>query len=142
MEGPITYPDGSVLVSSALTPNPNGGTLGAILQPLTMGMMGLVVPGSPPDPNSQAVRLTWSEAGQPFSQPNEDVCYIMLTLKDDPYDKIRDRTNFSAADPFLNEQWNYTRVWSVQWVFYGPNAVDFARLVRSGLYQDYFTIVL
>ena len=133
----ITYPDNSVLISTALTVSPNGGTLGALLVPLTLGMMGL-----PADPNSQAVRLEWAPQGQPFSQPNEDVCYIRCTLKDDDYDKIRDRTNLPDADPNLNEQWNYTRVWAIGWIFYGPNAVDLARAVRSALYQEYFTNAL
>lgn len=135
--GPITYPDTSTLVSTALTISPYGGTLGAILQPLTMGMMGLTA-----DKNSAAVRLEWATEGQPFQEVNEDVCYIRATLKDDPYDKIRDRTNTPGDDPHLDEQWNYTRVWLIGWIFYGPNAVDLARAVRSALYQDFFTDAL
>lgn len=137
MTAPITYPDGSVLVSTALTVSPDGGTLGALLQPLTMGMLGL-----DKDAHSAAVRITWPSEGQPFSQPNEDVCYLRFILKDDPYDKVRELTNLPASDPDLNEQWNYTRVWSIGWIFYGPNSVDRARAVRSALQQIYFTDAL
>lgn len=140
MQGPITFPDNSVLTSTALTISPNGGTLGAILVPLTLGMMGLGVPV--PDPNSMVVRLEWAPQGQPFGNNNEDVCYLRAIMKDDPYDKIRDRTSFTAPDPNLNEQWNYTRVWQIGWIFYGPNAVEFGRLVRSALQQEYFLNVL
>lgn len=130
---PITYPDSSTLVSSALTISPNGGTLGKLLTALTLGMI-----GQKADVNSPMVRLEWAPQGQPWQQPNEDVCYLRCAFDDDPYDKIRERTDLPNADPYLNEQWNYTRVWRIGWIFYGPNAVDYARIARSALYQEYF----
>ena len=130
---PVTYPDGTTLTSSALTI----AQIGAILQPLTLGMLGL-----PVIPTSSLVRLQWPTQGAPFSDIGDDVCYLACVPKDDPYDRIRDRTNESAADPNLEEVWNYTRAWSIRWVFYGPNSTDYARALRSALYQDYFTDLL
>ena len=72
----------------------------------------------------------------------DDICYLSCVPTDDPYDRIRDRTNLSAADPNLEEQWNYTRAWRIHWCFYGPNSTDRARALRSALYQDYFTEAL
>lgn len=134
MPAPVTYPDGSVLASTALTITPDGGTLGPIIQQLTLGMLGL-----PQTADSSKVRLEWAQQGQPFQQQKEDICYIRCTLKDDPYDKIRERTQTPNDAETNNEQWNYTRVWEFTWVFYGPNATDSARVLRSALYQDYFT---
>lgn len=128
-----TYPDGSVLTSSALTI----AQINAIIQPLTLGMLGLAVSST-----SSAVRIQWPTAGAPFQDITDDVCYLACVPTDDPYDRIRDRANLSAADPNLEEQWNYTRAWQIKWCFYGPNSTDRARALRSALYQDYFTEAL
>lgn len=129
----ITYPDGSVLTSSALTlPQMN-----TTIQQLTLGMLGQEVTSTNP-----FVRVSWPTQGAPFQNNQDDVCYLRCVLKDDPYDKIRDRFNLSAADPNLQEQWNYTRVWRIHWVLYGPNSLDYVRALRSALYQDYFTAAL
>lgn len=131
----IDYPDGSTLVSSALTL----AQIGVILQPLTIGMLGAVVPS----PNtSPLVRLEWATQGQPFQPANEDVCYLRAVPLASPYANIRERTNLAAPDPNLNEQWNFTRVWLVTWILYGPNSLDLTRAVRDALYQDYFTNTL
>src|SRR5580700_9115845 len=131
MGNSTTYPDGSILLSDALTVQ----QIGAILQPLTLGMWGQSVVST-----SGLVRLGWAIEGQPFVDfASTDVCFLTATLKDDPYDKIRDRTYAANTDPNVTETWNYTRVWEIKWCFYGPNAVDNTRLIRSGLFQDYFT---
>lgn len=127
----IDYPDASTLVSTALTL----AQIGAILQPLTIGMMGSPVPA----PNSALVRLEWATQGQPFQPANEDVCYLRAVPLASPYANIRDRTNLASVDPNLNEQWNFTRVWLVTWILYGPNSLDLARAIRDSLYQDFFT---
>lgn len=125
-----TYPDGSVLTSSALTI----AQINAIMQPLTLGMLGLAASST-----SSAVRIQWPTQGAPFQDVADDVCYLACVPMDDPYDRIRDRANLPASDPNLEEQWNYTRAWSIKWCFYGPNSTDRARALRSALYQDYFT---
>lgn len=141
----VNYPDGSTLATTALTIFPNGGTFGPILQLQTLSMMGLNPPGTPQQAltNSDRVRLEWATQGQPFGNSDEDVCYVRVTPKDEWYDKIREVTatgNPSGDNTFLQEQWNYTNVWTVRWIFYGPNAVDFARQVRSALQQEFFIL--
>lgn len=125
-----TYPDGSTLVSSALTI----AQINAILQPLTQGMLGQTV-----DPASSLVRIEWPTQGAPFQDVADDVCYLRCTPKDDPYNRIRDRFNLVDDASHLTERWNYTRAWAIHWTFYGPNSTDNARALRSALYQDYFT---
>jgi len=129
MGASITYPDGSVLTSSALTI----AQINAIMQPLTCGMIGVADPTT-----TSRVRIEWPTVGAPFQEATEDICYLRCVPKDDPYDKIRDVFNLPLNDTDLNEQWNYTRAWSIRWCFYGPNSTDLARAIRSGLYQDYF----
>jgi len=103
-------------------------------------MLGLTV-----DPTSSAVRLSWPTAGAPFQSVQDDVCYIQCLLEDEPYDKIRDLTSAAATDPsapYLVETWTYTRAWNIRWIFYGPNSLDNARALKSGLFQDYFADLL
>lgn len=125
-----TYPDGSVLTSSALTIE----QINTIIQPLTMGMLGFSA-----DTSSPLVRIEWPTQGAPYQDVADDVCYIRCVPKEDSYDRIRDRTTITAADPNDEEIWNYTRAWAIRWCFYGPNSTDRARALRSALYQDYFT---
>lgn len=133
MGEPVTYPDGSTLTSSALTI----AQINGILQPLTMGMLGIAA-----DPASSRVRVEWPALGAPFQETTDDVCYIACTIKDDPYNKIRDRFNGEDVGEDLAEQWNYTRIWKIHWTAYGPNSEDSLRALRSALYQDYFTEAL
>jgi hypothetical protein len=160
-----TYSDGSVLVSTALTID----DMGQIMQPIIQDMLGY-----PIDSDAQNVRTTWPTEGAPYQNKDDDVTYLRFTLKDDPYDKIRDEFNWSPAgygnspfgsapyggdlsggfgvEPFgegpfgegeeatvLTQQVNYTRVWKVHVVAYGPNSFDNLRAIRSGVYNDLFT---
>jgi hypothetical protein len=147
----IKYPDGTSLLSSALTL----AEIGAILQPLTIEML-----GETDNPLSSPVRLEWATTGQPFQEITDDICYLRAVPKDDPYNRIRDRFNWPGGvgwgdkgfgtppwggtdNPLLiTEQYNYTRVWEIRWCFYGPNSTDLARALRSALYQDFFTNAL
>lgn len=152
MGNSVTYPDGTTLVSSALTVQ----QIGVVLQPISLGMLGLPIAA-----DSSNVRLEWPTQGQPFvTSPTVDVCFLRCVTKDDPYDKIRDRFSWGpngwgdgqfgrepfggtlSGNPALTEQWTYTRVWQIHWCFYGPNSTDNARALRSGLFQDYFTNLL
>lgn len=130
----VTYANGTTLVSSALTAQ----QIDAVLQPITLDMLGL-----PVTRESRLVRVGWPIQGQPFVEtPKENITFLRCTPKDDPYDKIRDIFNSPLSDPEspdLQETWTYTRVWNVHWTFYGDNSVDSARIVRSALYQWYFT---
>lgn len=129
----ITYPDGSVLTSSALTI----AQANTIMQQLSLGMIGQTVSST-----NSAVRIQWPTAGAPFSDVSDDVCYLKCVPVSDPYDRIRDRFNLTDDASHLEEQWNYTRAWRMTWCFYGPNSTDLARALRSALYQDYFTNAL
>lgn len=153
----VTYPDGTQLVSTALSVD----DIDTILQQVTLGMWGKANPNGTIPADSDLVRIGWPKQGQPFvDSPDIDVCFLRCTTKDDAYDKIRDKFSWGpngwgdaqfgkqpyggtlSGDPALTEQWTYTRVWEIHWCFYGPNAVDNTRLIRSGLYQDYFTDLL
>jgi hypothetical protein len=131
------YPDGTTLTSSAYTTAPNGGTIATFLHPIVMGMLGISY-----DVNSPLVRFAWPIGGAPFQDIADDICYVHCTLRDEPYDKIRDLTETTPGGPSAvnnTEIWNYTRVWNIRFVTYGPNAFDNLRAIRSGLMQNLFT---
>ncbi len=122
----ITYPNGQVLVSSALTvPQIN-----VIMQNLTCGMLGI----NPPDYSK--VRIDWPTEGQPFvGLPNNDVCFISCVPQDVEYSKVRDRT-FSGTGP-VTETWVYTKGWRIAFTLYGPNCQDRARALHSAMFMDW-----
>jgi hypothetical protein len=142
----ITYPDGTQLISDAFTLS----EINTAFQQIVCGMLGITNPA-----NTSLVRISWPTEGAPFQDTGDDVVYIRCVLKDDPYDKTRYRYNWdqqgyggpgwgsqpwggTEGDPYLTEQWNYTRVWTIHLIFYGPNSLDRERAVRSALYQDLF----
>jgi hypothetical protein len=132
MSTSTTYPNGQVLVSSALTV----AQINTIFQPLICGALGI----NPPD--YAKVRDSWQTQGQPYTpRPGEDVCYFTCTLEDSDYAKTaRDRT-FTGAGP-VTENWNYTRQWRIAFTLYGLNSLDHARQLHSAFFMDYFNDVL
>ena len=128
------YPDGSVLTSSALTLD----AINTILQQLTLGMV-----GQPVTPDNDFVRIAWQTEGAPFNEVDEDRIYLKCVFDPvDPYSKSRDRVNLVNDETTITEQWNYTRVWHIKWVCYGPNSADLARAIWTAMFQDYFTNAL
>ena len=124
-----TFPNGQTLTSNALTPS----ALSTLLQTITCWFLGI----SPPDPSQ--VRVDWQTQGQPAAvSPSQDVCYLSCVPHDTEYTRVRDRTYTQVGSGPLTETWNYSKGWRITWTFYGPNAEDRARTLRSATYLDYF----
>ena len=123
-----TYPNGQVLVSSALTQQ----QINVLVQKITCGMLGI----NPVDPIQ--VRVDWQAEGQPdVPRPSVDVCYISCITSATEYAQIaRDRT-YTGSGP-VTENWNYTRDWLISWDLYGPNSADRVRQIHSAIFMDYF----
>lgn len=121
----ITYPNGQVLTSTALTPQ----QMNTIMQPLTCGLIGI----NPPD--FSKVRVDWQTQGQPFQNVQNDVVYLQCMVHDVDYSRIRDVTD-------RGDVWKYNRGWRIAWQAYGPNATDNMRAIRSAAFLDYFNDVL
>jgi len=128
-----TYPNTQQLVSSALTIS----QVNAVLQPLTLGMLGLLV-----EINSSAVRVEWPKEGAPFvNTPDDDVCFLRCVPEDGEYNKVRDKAVIKNDDDAesITERFSYTRVWRITWCLYGPNSTDRARAIKSAIFEvDYF----
>jgi len=128
--GTVTqYANGQTLTSSALTL----AQINTLIQQWTLGALGL-----PIDSASSQVRIEWQTQGAPFQNASDDVCYLRCVPKDEDYNKVRYESAIGSGSTTVSEQWNYTRVWSIRWCFYGPNSVDFARMLKSALYQEFF----
>lgn len=131
-----TFPDGTSLASSALTP----AQMAAVFQTLTARIFGYPIP-STPDVNSKAyyaVRVGWQQQGQPAFKINEDTCVLTAYPENDDYSRVRDAltaVNDSADTDTLNME--YTQVWRIHWTLYGPNAYDRARLIVSSMSLDW-----
>jgi hypothetical protein len=137
-----SYPNGQVLVSSALTVD----AVNKIMQPLTCGMIGLPLPTTGIPAGYARVRIDWPQEGQPFTAtPAQDGCFLACVLQDEPYSRVRNKTitGTGAEDDPITETWTYTRAWRVAWTAYGPNAFDNMRAVHSAVvFMDYFADAL
>ena len=123
-----TYPNGQVLVSSALTiPQAN-----VLLQILTCGMIGV----NPPD--FSKVRIDWPTQGQPFANVAADICYLACLPEEGEYNKVRDLQTDDGPTGKVTETWTFTKIWRMSWTFYGPQSTANASAVRDALFQDYF----
>jgi hypothetical protein len=128
----ILYPNGQQLLSSALTPK----TINSFILQLTCGMLGI----NPPDYSQ--VRDSWQTQGQPFADVGTDVCFVACVPENVDYRLVRNRTYTTVpAQPGVEEQvqenWTYTKGWRVDWVLYGPNAEDRARMLKTALFLDW-----
>jgi len=109
--------------------------LEVIMQATTCTMLGI-------DPATDTlagskVRIGWQVAGQPYAQdPSVDVCVLRAVEEDNLYDKLRDRQLIVNDDEIDISEEQYTRVWHIFWVLYGPNSFDHARMIRSGILND------
>jgi hypothetical protein len=125
-----TYPNGSVLISTAFTVP----AISQLWQDLTCGLIGV----NPPD--YSRVTVDWPQEGQPFIQkPTQDRCTLLVVPQDVDYSRVRDMVTGGtgvAGDP-VTQTWTYTKGWRVAWTAYGPNAEDNLRAVRSGMFLDW-----
>ena len=78
--------------------------------------------------NQGKVRLAWQQKGTPSWGIDEDICFIRVTPKDSPVarcsDVLYDKT--TKKDEYATKEIGYTRVYTVDWTFYGPNSYDHA----------------
>lgn len=125
----INYPDGSTLTSGALAP----ADINTSLQTVTCWMLG-IDPTADPLAYSK-VRLDWPTGGQPAWAIADDVCFLGATEADDEYNRIRDKNVVNNAAGGVDVIYTFVRCWRVNYLLYGPNAFDNARLIRSGFLQ-------
>jgi hypothetical protein len=124
------FPNGQTLTSSALTDD----QMFALWQPFTCDMLGL----ASTDPSRQfTVRQAWQSAGAPAWKIDENIISIRCTLESNWYDKVRDVITTKNSDISVISNIEYTRVWSIRFIGYGPNIFDMIRLVRSALLLDW-----
>lgn len=121
------FPNGQILISSALTPT----AISTLFQTLTLGILGAGTDYS-------RVRIEWPTNGQQGFNNGQDVSFLSAVETDDDYNRVRDMRNATNNAVSLQQISTYTRVWSVQWINYGPNSFDAARLIKSALYVDWF----
>ena len=79
------------------------------------------------------VRIGWQTGGQPGWKIDEDKAFVRAVPIDDEYNRTRDIKYATNDIASVKQSTTYHRVWQVFWTFYGPNSLDQARKVRSGL---------
>jgi hypothetical protein len=104
-----------------------------VVQTATIAMLGLPVPQSTTDPVYERVRIGWQQQGQPFETIDEDIITLRCVEVDDLYNRVRDVSYVQNNFVKLTQ---YTRVWQVFWVVYGPNSFDNCRRLRSRLFDQ------
>ena len=94
--------------------------------------------------NHKRIRFPWGSqidaTGKPTSAPDwgreEDVCFIYALPTDDMYNRQRNRRYIHRGGRNLVLVDEHTDVHEMLFVNYGPNAYDFARKIRNGLFLD------
>lgn len=138
----VTFPNGEVLTSSALTPV----QLETILQPIIANILGISTDPSDPsapsptDPSQQpwtTVRISWQRRGQPAFVIQENVCVLRATPESPLYSRIREQLIGPNDNVSVNRQMQYTQTWNVHFVLYGSNSFDMARTIISAQAIDW-----
>jgi hypothetical protein len=125
------FPNGTSLVSSALTPD----SLATIIQAIVAQILGFD-PVINPNGAFSAVRVSWPVDGQPAWGIDEDVCFVRATQQDNAFSRSRDET-FTPGTPSIPVAMGYTQTWDVHLALYGPSCADHARLILSAFSLDW-----
>jgi hypothetical protein len=78
------------------------------------------------------VRIGWQIQGQPGPPITQDTTFIRYEPLDTEFSRLRDAVG-SSTDVTYTTTDIFTRTGKIYWTFYGPNALDRARAVRSAL---------
>lgn len=134
MGSSVVFPDGTILVSSALTPR----QIEAIFQPLAAQMLGFDPVGNP-DSAYFAVRIGWQTEGQPAWEVTDNVCVLTAFLENDPFARVRDNLYEMTGSPadVLTDEMGFTQVWKMHFSFYGPSSANWARQMMSAMTLDW-----
>jgi len=85
---------------------------------------------------ASTIRISWQSQGQPAWKITDDVSIISVTEKDSEYNKPREIVRTEKDDDNANFAMSKTRVLTVSWTFYGPNAYDNAQLISDYIFMD------
>lgn len=84
------------------------------------------------------VRQEWPTKGAPSQEKADNVAFVRAVEINDWYNKVPDQGAGDAVDAANVELVKeYTRVWRVSWVFYGPKAYTNATILKSAMQQDF-----
>lgn len=123
----INYPNGQTLTSTALSDK----QVTKIVQGVTLSSLGTADPS--------LCRYSWPANGQPDWLNSADIVFLRCTQTDGSYNRVRNLLNAAGAPNFVLANWQYTRIWDIQWTAYGPNATDRIRAIQSALWLDWVT---
>lgn len=82
------------------------------------------------------VRIVWPTDGAPSWTITEDVCFIQMTPVDDNYGHYVQTELVPIDGNTATVNRTYTDGVRVEWTFYGPNALNNARLIWARLFTD------
>jgi hypothetical protein len=88
-----------------------------------------------PTLRNRNVRISFLTEGAPSMKLDEDVAFIRVNTQADPITMQRDVTYSEQDVDIANRTVSYTRVQTISWVLYGPNAFNNAELIRRSLYN-------
>jgi hypothetical protein len=88
------------------------------------------------DPLAPAVvRIDWQQQGQPGPSIDYDTIEIACTPVDTEFSRMRDSHIVGATAGQANYLNVYTRTWKMRWTLYGPDSLDKARMIKTGLLE-------
>ena len=88
------------------------------------------------DINTGLIRQAYATDGQPFQAIAEDVIYVYAMAVDDAINKQIDSEYLDSTGTLVSQNLSYTRVISVQWVFYGDSYLENAEKLRLRLFNS------
>ena len=119
--------------------------LNVLFQAMILDILGYEKTGSPADYSNAAyaaVRVAWPIYGAPAWKVSEDVVFIHVTEEDEPINRQREVVYTDSGLYTLDEEISYTRVLSLNLIFYGPTSFHNAQLVRDSVFRETYRRVL
>lgn len=129
----VTYPNGQVLNSSALTPK----DIETIFQILVLQLLGITVDPKNPETAYRQVRLGWQQSGSPAWTINENDVIITSYPENDPYSQVRDQLLEYDSTSNILQNMSYTQVWKMHFTIYGTDCINIANKIITGMQLDW-----
>lgn len=93
--------------------------------------------GINPDPlckeSAKRIRFSWPDSTNSDWKHNDDVVFLRISPRSDPYGEQQDITYDEGEGGTLKEVVRYHRCHSIDWVCYGPNSDQDADAIRIGI---------
>ena len=90
---------------------------------------------------AREIRNSWPKDGAPAWKVDQDIVFIRASSEPDPYTYDHHKRVIHKNSDTYTEQMEMTNVWTVSWLFYGPNSYSRAITICTNIFDPELQIM-